>query len=128
MAGPVSQPSSCLRCLGSDIFNDYSRGDVICRNCGEVSCSRLIDNSSEWNVYKDDDKDRGDFVARAGSIKNAILQCETTLIGGPDSKRQFLLNVQNSLETKKDMNIVKTKEILTIYSGCLNLTPAIQVS
>ena len=129
MAGPIISHPNCLRCSGNDMFEDYSRGDVICRKCGEISCSRLIDNfSSEWNIFKDDDKDRGDFIARAGSIKNAILECETTLIGGPDSKRAFLLGVQNSLETKKDMLIIKTKEILNIFAGSLHLTPAIQVS
>ena len=38
----------CSRCNSSSFFTDEKRGEVICMDCGVVSCSNMLDFSPEW--------------------------------------------------------------------------------
>ncbi len=45
----------CPNCSSSDIKHDYSRGEIICRNCGLV-ISKIIDHSPEWRAFSDEER------------------------------------------------------------------------
>ena len=121
---------SCPKCSNAEVFTDFKRGDVICIKCGEIIISRIIDESNEWNEYLDDDRERGEFLARADSfvMKNSIFECETSLIGGNNEVRKTLLKTQNMMESKLDKKIISNIDTLSQIGLKLKLTPGIQVS
>ena len=121
---------TCPRCSGIDVYADKRRGDVVCILCGEVIASRIIDESSEWNEYLDDDQDRGKFLARANSYinKNSIMECETTLIGGSSTTRKNLLKTQNMMESNLDKKIIAHMDTLWQIGAMLKLSQSLQVS
>jgi len=48
--------SVCSSCgNGVNLIHDRQSGDVICGKCGTVIVSRLIDASSEWRIFEDDE-------------------------------------------------------------------------
>ncbi|MHA1116164.1 MAG: transcription initiation factor IIB [Candidatus Heimdallarchaeaceae archaeon] len=45
----------CPNCSSKDVKHDYTRGEMICRNCGLVM-SKIIDHSPEWRAFSEDEK------------------------------------------------------------------------
>ncbi|GIL83155.1 hypothetical protein Vretifemale_11970 [Volvox reticuliferus] len=70
----------CVTCQGVDFVEFKSEGDLVCRNCGTVKESRLIDERSEWRTFSDKDKDTTD-PNRVGGPTNHLLEGLTTTIG-----------------------------------------------
>ncbi|ATZ80408.1 transcription initiation factor TFIIIB [Bodo saltans virus] len=67
---------NCEKC---DLIEDYSRGYIACRNCGQI-LREIIDNNPEWKYF--DDGDSGNI--RCGAIINLLLPKSSlgTTIGG----------------------------------------------
>ncbi|PNW83189.1 hypothetical protein CHLRE_06g310450v5 [Chlamydomonas reinhardtii] len=70
----------CITCRGDDFVEFKSEGDLVCRKCGTVKESRLIDERSEWRTFSDKDKDTTD-PNRVGGPTNHLLEGLTTTIG-----------------------------------------------
>ncbi|GFR52806.1 hypothetical protein Agub_g15428 [Astrephomene gubernaculifera] len=70
----------CVTCRGFDFVEFKSEGELVCRNCGTVKESRLIDERSEWRTFSDKDKDTTD-PNRVGGPTNHLLEGLTTTIG-----------------------------------------------
>ncbi|KAG2426274.1 hypothetical protein HXX76_013031 [Chlamydomonas incerta] len=70
----------CITCRGDDFVEFKSEGDIVCRKCGTVKESRLIDERSEWRTFSDKDKDTTD-PNRVGGPTNHLLEGLTTTIG-----------------------------------------------
>jgi transcription initiation factor TFIIIB Brf1 subunit/transcription initiation factor TFIIB len=122
-------PSTCIRCAGSDIFTDIGRGDVICRDCGEVQLSRIIDESSEYTIYSNDDKGRGDSVMRAAdSGKETVWSTQSVFVGGSAQQRAALQRAHMMSESKAVIKAATYLEEVTHLASKLNLPPAIVVS
>ena len=47
-------PNKCDECGSNDILEDWTEGNATCRGCGLVVQDRLIDVSSEWRNFSDD--------------------------------------------------------------------------
>lgn len=44
----------CGTCSSGDVVLDYFAGDIVCRGCGNVISSKIIDEGDETRVYADD--------------------------------------------------------------------------
>ncbi|MCE7736970.1 MAG: transcription initiation factor IIB [Candidatus Heimdallarchaeota archaeon] len=47
----------CPECGSKNLIQDKTRGETICRNCGTVVDSLLIDDSPEWRAYNSAERD-----------------------------------------------------------------------
>ena len=82
--------TACFRCNGSDIFTDYSEGDVVCRSCGEIVGTRIVDESIDWRlVSKNEGYDCEDY-ARCSTMKVDDYG-STTLVGDATVMNNSLL-------------------------------------
>lgn len=52
------------------LIEDARAGDMICSECGLVVGERMIDVSSEWRTFADDDT--GKSVGRVGAAENLL--------------------------------------------------------
>ena len=48
---------TCQDCGESDFVEDHASGDLICRSCGRVAESHVIDEGSEWRTFGDKVRD-----------------------------------------------------------------------
>ncbi|RWS19362.1 transcription initiation factor IIB-like protein, partial [Leptotrombidium deliense] len=55
----------------SNLIEDYRAGDVICSECGLVVGDRVIDVSSEWRNFSDDNRNYD--PSRVGAAENHLL-------------------------------------------------------
>lgn len=62
----------CPDCGGDQFVEDHAAGDVVCKGCGLVTESHLIDERSEWRTFSDKDKDTVD-PNRVGGPSNPLL-------------------------------------------------------
>ncbi len=44
---------TCHDCGESDFVEDHASGDLICRSCGRVAESHVIDEGTEWRSFGD---------------------------------------------------------------------------
>jgi ribosomal protein S27AE len=44
---------TCQDCGESDFVEDHASGDLICRSCGRVAESHVIDEGTEWRSFGD---------------------------------------------------------------------------
>ena len=57
---------TCQDCGESDFVEDHASGDLICRSCGRVAESHVIDEGSEWRTFGD--KVRRAYVYRPSAL------------------------------------------------------------
>ncbi|GIL65459.1 hypothetical protein Vafri_19245 [Volvox africanus] len=97
----------CVTCQGVDFVEFKSEGDLVCRNCGTVKESRLIDERSEWRTFSDKDKDTTD-PNRVGGPTNHLLEGLTTTIGRErnDGGLSYTLNRIHSRTNNPDRVIM----------------------
>lgn len=51
----LNVPEQCFECGGEDIVLNWAEGNVCCRGCGLVLMERILDFSSEWRDFEEDD-------------------------------------------------------------------------
>jgi transcription initiation factor TFIIIB Brf1 subunit/transcription initiation factor TFIIB len=49
----MSNVVQCPDCGGTRLVEDHANGDVVCRGCGLVVESYIIDERSEWRTFAD---------------------------------------------------------------------------
>lgn len=120
--------TSCYRCKSTDIIIDRARGDHICRTCGEVVVSRLIDESSEWVSYADDDRNRADMSRTSSYNSDNVWSEQTVFVGGSESQRSSLQKSQLMTENVNKIKVARSLDEVNQLAGRMNLSPAVSVS
>lgn len=49
--------SLCSDCEGTDILHDAETGELVCKSCGMVVSSRLLDTGPEWRAFNPVEKE-----------------------------------------------------------------------
>ena len=60
----IEEITQCPKCGGRHLSKDYSRAELICKNCGLVVEEELIDHGPEWRAF---DSDQRQKRARTGA-------------------------------------------------------------
>jgi transcription initiation factor TFIIIB Brf1 subunit/transcription initiation factor TFIIB len=119
----------CTRCSGTDVVSDTSAGDIVCRNCGEIQVSRVIDSSAEWRDYDEDDRNSRGSAARSSCTVDRFGSTSTYFAGGlSNDARDKLAKTQIEATDKRELKMMKTAEIIDDIGAKLNLTRRILVS
>jgi transcription initiation factor TFIIB len=63
----IEDAINCPECSSKHIFKDYSRGELVCKNCGLVIDENLIDHGPEWRAF---DSEQREKRSRTGSPMN----------------------------------------------------------
>lgn len=66
-------PPECVECGSDDIVEDWGQGTAVCRGCGLVLAERLLDLSSEWRTFANEE---GDDPNRVGGPVNPLLDSD----------------------------------------------------
>lgn len=123
----VTLQSRCELCKGSDVVTDSITGDKVCRNCGHVLASRMINEEAEWRTFVNDDRANG-----IGGARCSVRYDEETsiFVGGSKADREMLQRTQNrgSTNAKRDAKI--TEHLGHVAELCfkLGLNDAVAVS
>lgn len=73
----------CRHHPDANLVEDYRAGDMICSECGLVVGDRVIDVSSEWRTFSNDNNGAEDRC-RVGGPENPLLESDlSTMIGPP---------------------------------------------
>eukprot|EP00889_Picochlorum_renovo_P004730 jgi/Picre1/31760/NNA_007110.t1 len=93
----------CEDCGESDFVEDHACGDLICRSCGRVAESHVIDERSEWRTFSDKDKEGAD-PNRVGGPTNALLKDGglSTMISGGKGVDKGLANNLQRMQARTD--------------------------
>lgn len=83
------QKLACRFHADAELLEDSRAGDMICSQCGLVVAERLIDVSSEWRTFADDDS--GKAVGRVGAAQNLLFD-------------QVNLDTSTAFSPKSDLN------------------------
>ena len=94
----------CEDCGESNFVEDHASGDLICRSCGRVAESHLIDERSEWRTFSDKDKEGAD-PNRVGGPVNALLRDGglSTMISGGKGVDKSLANNLQRMQARSDL-------------------------
>ena len=120
---------SCIRCLSYDVVTNTAAGDIVCRSCGEVQASRIIDSSAEWREFDDDDRGNSGSASRSSCTVDRFGSSSTFFTGGlSDAARQSLAKTQILSTDKRELKMMKAAKIIENIGTTLNLTGRILVS
>jgi len=60
----IEETIKCPKCSSTHLTKDYSRAELVCKNCGLVIDAELIDHGPEWRAF---DSEQREKKARTGS-------------------------------------------------------------
>lgn len=66
-------PPECMECGSDDIVEDWGQGTAVCRGCGLVLAENLLDLSSEWRNFGNEE---GEDPNRVGGPVNPLLDSD----------------------------------------------------
>ena len=119
----------CSRCKSLDIVSDTAAGDILCRNCGEIQVSRIIDCSAEWREFDEDDRGNSGSAARSSCLNERFGSSSTNFTGGlSEAARQALAKTQTLSTDKRELKLNKAADIISNIGSTLHLTRRILVS
>lgn len=107
-----------------DLAEEFSSGDVVCRSCGLVIGSRIIDTRSEWRTFANDDQG-GDDPSRVGGPQDEFVEGQqlATTVAFSDSKaHKALSRTQNNTNQDKSQ-----KGLMQAYKEIVSLCEAINM-
>ncbi|GAX80482.1 hypothetical protein CEUSTIGMA_g7920.t1 [Chlamydomonas eustigma] len=101
----MSTVQKCPDCGGYQFVEDHAAGDIVCKGCGLVVESHIIDERSEWRTFSDKDKDTAD-PSRVGGPSNPLLEGGglSTVIGKAQNDPLGLSYSLNRLHTRGGNN------------------------
>ena len=116
----------CNECGNEDIVEDRKQGDLICKKCGLVLVAHMIDFTSEWRNFSEDQ--RGNDPNRIGSPLHPLIESNaSTLVSkglkGSNFLNEKLVKTQNqSCVQKSDRFLMQTftKNILITEKAFLS--------
>lgn len=85
-----------------NLVEEYSAGDIVCRDCGLVLADRIIDTRSEWRTFANSD-DNNDDPSRVGGVSDELLN-------GPG-------HIDGTLIAKNDGHTGMSKSLLRAYAA-----------
>lgn len=119
----------CGRCSGIDVVSDTSSGDIVCRSCGEIQASRIIDYSAEWREFAEDNRGTNGSSARSSLTADKFGSSGTEFSGGvSESARAALVKAQMQVTDKRELKIGRTAILISNIGSTLHLTRRIMVS
>jgi len=78
-----------------NIIEEYSKGDLVCGDCGTILGDRIVDTRSEWRTFAGDEG--GDDPSRVGDASNSLLTNNfETAISGLDGRTGISANLQRA--------------------------------
>lgn len=108
------RPEICSYCGSEDIIEDTRQGEMVCRSCGSVLQEHIVDVTSEWHNYQDDndpDKSRADNVydpilgdsnfTSIGKVEKGAKRHKKLSGVGKDIKRRHEFATHNLTENDK---------------------------
>ena len=116
--GFLNYSEKCSNCNGEDIIEDKKRGDMICRNCGLILQSHLIDFTSEWRNFSGDTKNND--PCRVGSPTNPLLNSRLGTILSKGLKGSNFLN-EKLIRTQNQSAMQKIDRFLFTSFSKINL-------
>jgi transcription initiation factor TFIIB len=60
----INEIKVCIECGGTQFIEDHDSGELVCRSCGYVISSKLIDMGPDWRAFT---KEQRDKLPRAGA-------------------------------------------------------------
>jgi transcription initiation factor TFIIB len=102
-------PEKCNECNGEDLIEDKKRGDVICKNCGLVLFAHLVDFSSEWRGFSENQQNND--PSRIGTPLNPLLDSRLGTILSKGLKGSNILN-ERLIRTQNQSAMQKTEKFL----------------
>ena len=118
--------TTCFRCGGNDLVLDYKAGDIICRQCGEVICDRIIDEGNDVKIYMDDDKPHR--TSRTSGMAESIGSLQTSFITSSDAVKSTLERAQRFSTNKKELQALAHYNTVSEMCSKMNLSLPIKVS
>jgi len=110
---------NCTDCGSEDLIEDRKQGDIVCRNCGLVALGHIVDLTSEWRSFADDQ--RANDPNRVGGPLHPLLESSIgTLISkglrGSNSLNERLVKSQNQNRIQKtDRFLIQTFNKIIIF-------------
>lgn len=90
-----------------NLFEDYSSGDIICRDCGSVLLDRVIDMRSEWRTFANDSGNgAGEDPSRVGGPSNPLL---ADAEGDMFLESTVISSMDGGTGTSKDLNRIHAR-------------------
>jgi len=104
-----TNPEKCNECNGEDLIEDKKRGDIICKNCGLVLYAHLVDFSSEWRGFSENQTNND--PSRIGTPINPLLNSRLGTILSKGLKGSNILN-ERLIRTQNQSAMQKTERFL----------------
>ena len=117
---PIVLKLKCKYCIDSYLIDDEHTGDTICNRCGVVVGDRIVNDSSEWRSFGNDEKNR----SRVGGAEDPYLQSsglQTRIEHIPGSS--YIDKQRHSL---KDQQLRSYFQIIEDISGQIHLPDIVQ--
>jgi transcription initiation factor TFIIB len=99
----------CNECGNENIVEDKRQGDLICKNCGLVLLAHMIDFSTEWRTFSEDQ--RGNDPNRIGNPLHPLIESNTSTLVSKGLKGSNFLN-ERLVKTQNQSCIQKTDRFL----------------
>jgi len=117
-------PKEC-DCKNTDqVIEDRRNGWLVCSRCGVIVSSHLLDETSEWRVFKDSDSSNRADPNRIGGVLDPLISDNAnlaTFIGGKnDGGRWQKLNQMNSL-TAEDRKKSTASRLIDSFGSRMSL-------
>lgn len=115
-------PEECPECGSRDILEDWREGNAVCRSCGLVVSERLMDFSSEWRTFADDEG-RGDPSRVSGPANPLFDNPNHTGIGeGASGRYSSLAQTARRTVSSKDRAMVRVSGEIDTFLSKMNTT------
>lgn len=117
----------CEDCKRSDLVTNHVEGTVVCRDCGLVQLSRIIDDSSEWRTFSSETANGGSNPSRVGGklnpyLSNYGIDTQVTGKGAADIQRwnqRSSLNSKDKLISEGHRMIKENEHILNLKESAM---------
>jgi transcription initiation factor TFIIB len=106
-----------------NLAEEFSSGDMVCRDCGVVVGTRIIDTRSEWRTFANDDQ-AGDDPSRVGGPQDEFQDSEqlSTSVAFSETKaHKALARTQNNANLDKGgKSLQEAYRLIASYSDVLS--------
>ena len=123
--GPLRK-ERCEECKKEEFVSNRAEGTIVCTNCGLVQQSRVIDETSEWRNFSNENSGGGqNNQNRVGGKLNPYMSDFglSTMVKGTGAKEAVLWS-QRTAMTESDKTIIKGHSRIKEVASCLNIKEA----
>ncbi|AFP65355.1 TATA binding protein of transcription factor IID (nucleomorph) [Chroomonas mesostigmatica CCMP1168] len=106
----VSSFERCIECGSENLLEDMKQGDIVCKECGMVLTGHIVDFTSEWRIFSEDNK-KSDPI-RIGDPLHELLEKNPGTLISKGLKGSNILN-EKLLKTQNRGTVQKTDRFLT---------------